>query len=648
MSLHAVVALIAVFLQAASAGVMFFIARAPGWERVRLMAAIALTAGTYSAFDVWFYVTLDDLELRALLVRVNLFVAALHAAMWMRFTFADATGRVASMPRWSRWSSGAMLAIAGGAAAGDLVLDYGRFTHVQVPWLGLDERTYAFNDIGNLVALVVLALLVASLVQHVRRGQRGERGAMGIALGLALYALCIIEEALVASGVLDFMYLGSPGYVFAVLPLTIQLLDRFGSDARRLAQLSTRLSSEVEVRTVERDAARESLVEQQRLAALGRLAAGVGHEINNPLQYVLFHLEELQDSLEPSLSEAHREALRSALEGAQRIGRVVAGLRTYGVSQESYRRIVVADVVEAALRIAAPRVRHEATLRADLAPVPDVLGDEGQLVQMLVNPLVNAAQALADSAALTREVTVRVRATDDGWVELVIADTGPGFDPAVLPRLGEPYVTTRAYSGGSGLGLFITRGLVDAHGGTLTLANGADGGAEVRIRLPAAPDEGPPSECDAASCEPAEVPGASARLRRALHLLVVDDEPMLLVAMQRLLQRMGHRVTTAPSGEVALAYVARERFDVIICDLMMPGMSGQDFAERLASASPAARRALVVMTGGAVTATDAEFLARTDLAVLSKPVGRRDLESALVRVLSSISSSAKGDWAGPP
>jgi len=643
-TLHAVVALIAVFLQAASAGVMFFIARAPGWERVRLMAAIALTAGVYSAVDVWFYVAMDDLALRAMLVRVNLFVAAVHAAMWMRFTFADATGRIGSMPRWTRWTTGTMLVTLAAVTAGDLVLDYGAFTHVRVPSLGLDERTYAFNTTGDLAALFVLSLIGVSLVQHLRRSQRGEPGATGIVIGLTLYALCILEEALVASGALTFMYLGSPGYVFAVLPLTIQLLERFGSDARRLAELSAHLSTEVEVRTVERDEARESLLEQQRLAALGRLAAGVGHEINNPLQYVLFHLEELQQSVGPTLDEANRAALASAVDGAHRIGRVVSSLRTYGVRQERFRRVPVTSIVEAALRIAAPRVRHDATLQVDVADVPDVYGDEGQLVQMLVNPLVNAAEALANSDAVRKDVVVSVRQGPDGWVVVTIADTGPGFDLAVLPRLGEPYVTTRAFEGGTGLGLFVTRGLVDAHGGRLVLLNGVNGGAEVQIHLPPAPAASTTAmPTDSAS---SDVPSStSSALRDRAHVLVVDDEPMLLAVMQRLLERMGHRVTTVADGEAALTRVAREHFDVIITDLMMPGMSGLTLAGRLERDHPDARNRLVVMTGGAVTEADTLFLSRDDVEVMSKPVGRRELETVVAKVMAATPATRRASLA---
>jgi len=636
-TLHAVVALIAVFLQAASAALMFFIARAPGWERVRLMAAIALTAGLYNAVDVWFYSDLDDLAVRAALVRVNLFVAALHAAMWMRFTFADESGRIRSMPAWSRWTTAAMLLVAAGTTAGDLVLDYGRFTHVQVAWLGLDERTYAFNGTGDAVAFGILTVIIVSLVRHMQRTRLGEPGALGIVIGLTLYALFMIEEALVAGGQLAFMYLGSPGYLFAVLPLTVQLFKRFGDDARRLNQLSARLSSEVEARTVERDEARESLLEQQRLAALGRLAAGVGHEINNPLQYLQFQLEELRAALGDAATPAAQRAIRDALDGAQRIGRVVTSLRTYGVRQEGFRRVALRDVVEAALRIAAPHVRHEATLRSDIGPVPDVMGDEGQLVQLVVNPLVNAAQALAGSGAAVREVTVQTRTRPDGWAELVIADTGPGFDPSVLPRLGEPYVTTRARSGGTGLGLFVTRGLVDTHGGRLELANREGGGAEVRIRLPAAPPEVRAHE----NGESAPLPTNS-----KARLLVVDDEPALLDVLQRVLRRMGHEVAIAQDGEAALAMAEREPFDAIVSDLMMPNMSGAALAERLARTNPALRGRFIVMTGGAVTVEDAAFLARPDVVAVTKPVSVGALGAALARTLAVAAQPPVGGEAG--
>lgn len=626
MSLHAVVALVAVFLQAASTGVMYFIARAPGWERVRLMAAIALTAGLYSALDVWFYLSPENLALRGILVRLNLCAAALHAAMWMRFTFADASGSIGSMPRWTKWSSAAMLALVGALTASDRVLDYGSVIRVQVPALGLDERTFAFSTLGNVAAVAVLAVLGASLAVHVRRTRRGERGARGIAIGLSLYALCIVEEALVAGGYLDFMYLASPGYVFAVIPLTIQLLVRFGDDARRLAELSAQLTSQVQERTVERDEARETLLEQQRLAALGRLAAGVGHEINNPLQYLVLQLEELRESAAATADPSFRTALDGALDGAQRIGRVVTSLRTYGVQQEGFRRVAVDTVVEAALRIAAPRIKHAATIRTELTRVPDVLGDDGQLVQMLVNPLVNAAQALEASDAARREITLQT-ASRNGWVELRIRDSGPGFAPEVLPRLGEPYVTTRARSGGTGLGLFVTQGLVRSHGGTLTVGNHAGGGAEVCIRLPALS-----AVADAPDASDA-LPLVASTPTSPVQVLLVDDEPLVLALTQRVFERMGHQVTTAPDAPTALQLLASRPFDVVVSDLMMPGMSGVALAERLEVLHPALRRRLIVMTGGAVTEEDDAFLQRRDVIVVNKPARLTELTDALAQAL---------------
>jgi len=624
-SLHAIVAFVAVFLQGASAGVMFFIARAPGWERVRLIALIALSGALYSAVDFWFYLNVDDLALRSLLVQVNVIAGALHASAWMRFTFSDASGRLRSMPWWARG-----LAI-GGPLVGlvampfDVLIDRDSIVHVEVPWLGLDERTYGLSAIGDTLVVVILSVLVVSLVQHVRRMRRGEPGAAGIVAGLTIYLVCIIEEGLVASGVIEFMYLASPGYVFAVLPLTVQLLQRFVDDARRLAELSARLTTEVEARTVERDEARESLVEQQRLAALGRLAAGVGHEINNPLQYLLFHLEELRGTLGPEHGVSVRDSLQQAIDGARRIGRVVTSLRAYGARNERFTPLDVQDVVQAALRIASPQLRHRVRILTTLHPTPLVLGDEGQLVQMIVNPLVNAAQSLATlDAGRDATVTVMTRTTERGDAELLIADNGRGFDPAVLPALGEPYVTTRGHDGGTGLGLFVTRGLVAAHGGTLVLDNGAAGGAVVRILLPAAPVPQAPVTPTVRTESPRLPPS---------RVLVVDDEPALLAVMQRALGRMGHTVLLAPNGRAALALVEAQPIDVVVSDLMMPEMSGAGLASALADRHPALRRRLIVMTGGAVTPEDEAFLTREDVMVVNKPVSLSDLEAAMRRVL---------------
>lgn len=624
MNLHVFVAIIAVCLQGASTAAMFFLARAPGWERVRLKAAIALSAGLYSGFDLWFYLRPDDLALRATLVQLNLVVAAVHMLMWTRFTFSDDTGTWRSMPRWSLVTAGGVVVVAAIAAAADVMLDRSRVVEVSVPELGLSERIFAFSTTGNIVATLVLLVLLVSVGQHVRRGRQGDRDAGWIAIGLVVYLVCIIEEALVASGLIRFMYLASVGYLFASLPLTIQLMRRFGDDARRLVDLSAKLSSEVVERTVERDAARESLAEQQRLAALGRLAAGVGHEINNPLQYLQLRIEELRDTVGGQGQAEVDVAIEDALDGARRIAGVVTSLRSYGVRGESFRPVYLHEAIAAGLRIASPQLRPDIEITRQLEAVPIVLGDEGQLVQIILNPLLNAAQALRLSTdAGRRHIHLACRTTDRGEAELIISDNGAGFAPHLLPKLGEPYVTTRAHDGGTGLGLFVTRGLVAAHGGTLTFENAPEGGARVIVRLPAAPPDTAPAVA---------VPMVEAPVQRALHILIVDDEPVLCAALHRQLARLGHRPVVAEDGVAALARIAEEPPDVVISDLTMPNLSGTALAEVLAAEYPALRRRLIVMTGGAVTAADDEFLSRDDVVVLNKPVRVEELARALAAV----------------
>ncbi len=636
-------ALVALSLEVASAAVMFLIARAPGWSRIRLMGWIALSAGAYSAVNL--VATLLSNEAPALrwIFEINLVVAAIHGCFWLWFTFADSDSSWQSLPRWARRLGLGVLASTSVVAIGGLVTDQGAVYAVPLGVRGVPTIAFVLSPIGNLLAATILVILVLCGAEYWRRARLGLPGARGILIGFLLFGVCIVEEVLVAAGIVPFYYLSDLGYLFIVVPLASQLLGRVSDDARRLARLSAALASEVEERTSERDAARESLLQQQRLAALGRLAAGVGHEINNPLQYLLASLEELEAEGAGQALPGGRAALANALEGAARIARVVEGLRRYGAASETVERVDLHEVVRTAIRIAEPQVRRVALIEADLAAVPAVLGDEGQLVQCVVNPLVNAAQAfMAPQSGRAARIRIATSTTSDGRACIRLSDNGPGFPESLLPRLGEPYVSTRVAEGGSGLGLFVTHGLVSAHGGSLILRNAADagGGAVVEILLPAASGAGDgghvsatPSGGEHATTGQAitalPVAAATGKPRR---ILIVDDELALVSVLARGLRRFGHEVTTAHDGDQALRLADEGNFDLVLSDLMMPNVSGLELADALAARHPVLRRAMMIMTGGAVSEEHAEFLSRADVTIVEKPVRLAELAAAIALI----------------
>ena len=255
---------------------------------------------------------------------------------------------------------------------------------------------------------------------------------------------------------------------------------------------------------------------------------------------------------------------------------------------------------------------------------------------MVVNPLVNSAQALAVQRRPDAEIVLATRTLADGSARIELRDNGPGFPDELLPRLGEPYLTTRSHAGGSGLGIFLTASLVTAHGGRMSLSNADSGGAVVRLELPSAGDV--TSAVTAETAVPAReeiVTGALWSDSAERRILVVDDEPALLQAMERSLTRLGHQVVVAASGERALELVQEGSFDVVLSDLMMPGMSGVAFAEALASRRPDLRARFAVMTGGAMSSEEAEFLEREDVRVLNKPIRLADLEATISAIMAA-------------
>lgn len=633
MSLLLAIALVSLTLQFATTAVVLTLGSTPRWRRVRWFAAVCFTAGCYSLVDVLAASVFAE-SANLWVTRVNLVNGTLNAVAWLVYAYIGEEGTWSSLPPWvKRWTLAGAVAVVFLAVTGVFVVKP-EPAMLEIPALGIAHQTGALTTFGTVVTLVPFAFFFISIRGYWQRWRAGEPGAAGVLIGFALFFAAILEEIAVASGWLQFVYLADVGYVCAVAPVTVQLLRKFRDDALEMDALSRRLAEEVDRRTEERDAARTVMVEQQRLAALGRLAAGVGHEINNPLQYLRFSLDEIGEQFaSPAHSEASA-ALSQAYEGVERIRQVVEGLRTYARPSDADQAVLhVQDLVNAALRVGAPQWRQGITVETRFGEAPPVYGNEGRLVQVILNPLVNGAQAMLQAHASGNArghttLVVSTRTSPGGDAEIEILDEGPGFSPAIRARLGEPYVTTRADHGGTGLGLFVSRGIVEAHGGTMHFGNRPTGGAIVRIVLPAAHEARASATTNGQTMATDVAPPADGTAivpSTAPRVLLVEDDPAALRALVRGLEAEGLAVHGAAGAEEALAWLASQSADLVITDLMMPGVSGPEFARRLQEVHPALRARLVVLTGGASTSEAEEFLQDPELLVLTKPIRREEL-----------------------
>ena len=268
-------------------------------------------------------------------------------------------------------------------------------------------------------------------------------------------------------------------------------------------------------------------------------------------------------------------------------------------------------------------IRHHAMLRFAYGTTPFVEADEGELVQVFTNLLVNAYHAVGDGKSNEHEVRV-VTYTDEGGRAVVeVRDTGCGIPPENLSGIFDPFFTTKAIGEGTGLGLSICHGIVTALGGRLTVESAVGKGSVFRVVLPPATRrrEGPEKA-------PAEAPS----LRRG-RILVIDDEMAVGAAMTRVFKRE-HSVVVEMEARDALARLATEDFDVIFCDLMMPTMSGVEFYEALVKAKPAAARRIVFMTGGAFTERSKDFLESVANVSIAKPFDVGSLRAVLADFLT--------------
>jgi PAS domain S-box-containing protein len=367
--------------------------------------------------------------------------------------------------------------------------------------------------------------------------------------------------------------------------------------------------------TVER-AREQQLRRAERLASVGTLLGGVAHELNNPLAAIkAFASLMLMDPRD----DEDREALETVQREADRAAKIVADLRLLArESQEAApaRRqpVDLAEVVRHVLKLRGYALETRNIL-VELhlpQPLPPVLGDRGELEQVVLNLVVNAEQALASAGpGLEPRLTLGARPYGDRMV-LTVADNGPGIQPEHLDHIFDPFWTTKAPGEGTGLGLSLVHTLVTEHGGVIGVESRPGHGATFTAELPIAPAPVPARSLAAA-------PGTAGR---ALRILVVDDEEPVRRTLVRYLSRRGHRVDQAAEGAQALEMVDRpdgKSYDVILSDLRMPGMGGAELLERLRARGDGVDQRVVFITGDAASADSAQLLARLGVPVLNKP-----------------------------
>lgn len=366
----------------------------------------------------------------------------------------------------------------------------------------------------------------------------------------------------------------------------------------------------------------------QRLTTMGTLAAGVAHEINNPLSYVYSNLglaRELLDaqstSISPALYEELRELLSLTQDGVEQVRSIVSDLRSFTRPARDKGEIVdLLSVLDATVRMAQSQVKHRAHITREYAGVPPVHGSASRLGQVFLNLIMNAYQALPEGRASEHHIRISARAQDEEAIVVEIEDNGQGIPPQALSRIFDPYFTTRADEGGTGIGLALCRAIVLDMGGQIDVASKLDQGTCVRVTLRRAPSK---KEGQYSS---SVVKSLKISPRR---VLLVDDNTLIQRSFSRVLRT--HHIEVASSGREAIERLSRDTdFDIIICDLHMPDGTGQDVFEYLQAHQAELAERMVFLTGGASSDDMRRFLEQVPNRTLSKPCDNYDLRAVVL------------------
>jgi PAS domain S-box-containing protein len=409
-----------------------------------------------------------------------------------------------------------------------------------------------------------------------------------------------------------------------------RVLDR-GAILRNAAGAPVRILGAV-MDMSEREELRSRLALTDRMASVGTLAAGVAHEINNPLAYVIANLDYARQEVEAAVTnsvppEPHElpQALREAREGAERMRLIVKDLKTFSRPDDSrVEQVDLCRAFDSAVTLAWNEIRHRARLVKAYEPVPLIWANEARLGQVFLNLLINAAHAIPPGSADRNEIRVSTRVDKSGRVVAEVRDTGVGIPEEIRPHILDPFFTTKPLGEGTGLGLAICHGIVTGMGGELQFDTELGKGTTFRVVLPPQRAGQHGEETD----EPPEVVAG----RRA-HILAIDDDPLILNALKRVLGEE-HQLTGFSSAQAALAWLAQGLpWDLILCDLMMPEMTGMEFHAEMLLRMPERAQDILFVTGGAFTAGAREFLGRVTNPRMEKPFDSQKLRELVNSLL---------------
>jgi two-component system NtrC family sensor kinase len=387
-----------------------------------------------------------------------------------------------------------------------------------------------------------------------------------------------------------------------------------------LAQQAQRLQHEIG----ERQRMQEALVQREKLAALGTLLANVAHELNNPLAVATVQLDNLQETWGPGAWAEDLAVLRQAVD---RCTSVVQSFLALAQQQPPTRQAVALNAVIRDVLVLvghgleADGITVQLHLADDLMPL---WADANQLHHVVSNLLTNAHDALRQTAPPRHLTLTTAASTDRTQVLLTVTDTGPGIPEDLQRRIFEPFFTTKSQRGGSGLGLPLCRSMVEGHHGSIRLTSRPGQGTTVHVALPVtAPNvQTPEAAPDPAS--PAPVAGGA--------ILLIDDEALIALSLRQLLQRDGHDVTTASSGLEGLAALEARAYEVILCDMRMPGLDGPGFYRELERRHPHLRSRVIFLTGDVLSPDAQAFFTQTGRPSVVKPFNVREIRRAIRQV----------------